>query len=163
MDSLYKKDWVVYAKRPFASPHSVVEYLGRYTHKIAISNHRILAMENDLVTFGYKDYRHGAKKKQMTLKVEEFIRRFSLHILPKGFVRIRHFGFLSSTAKTRAIPLILEKLPRKANVKKDERKLKLFNPPLCPCCNTETMVLVELLPKWGPPSHTQLMKNALLK
>jgi len=112
MNALYKKDWVVYVKRPFAGPDSVLEYLGRYTHKIAISNNRILAMEGNEVTFGYKDYRHGGQKKQMTLKAEEFIRRFALHILPRGFVRIRHFGFLSGTAKKKAIPLIREKLPK---------------------------------------------------
>jgi hypothetical protein len=163
VDTLYKKDWVVYAKRPFASPHSVVEYLGRYTHKIAISNHRILSMEGDEVTFGYKDYRHGGLKKQMALKADEFIRRFALHVLPRGFVRIRHFGFLSATAKKKAIPLIREKLPATLVVKKEPRKLKAFNPLLCPCCNTETMVLIELLPKRGPPSHAQLMKNAASK
>lgn len=163
VDALYKTDWVVYAKRPFASPHSVVEYLGRYTHKIAISNHRILAMENDRVTFAYKDYRHGGQKKQMTLKAEEFIRRFALHILPRGFVRIRHFGFLSSSAKKKTLPLILEKSLQKADLKTEPRKLKSFNPLLCPCCNTETMVKVELLSKRGPPTHAQLMKNELSK
>jgi hypothetical protein len=163
MNALYKKDWVVYAKRPFASPHSVLEYLGRYTHKIAISNHRILAMEDGKVTFGYKDYRHGGQKKQMTLGAQEFIRRFSLHILPRGFVRIRHFGFLSGTAKKKAIALIREMLPPAPAVKKEPRKLKAFNPLLCPCCNTETMVLIELLPKRGPPSHAELMKNAASK
>ena len=99
----------------------------------------------------------------MTLKAKEFIRRFALHILPRGFVRIRHFGFLSGTAKKKAIPLIRKILPPVPVVKKDSRKLKVFNPLLCPCCNTETMVVIELLPKRGPPSHTQLMKNAASK
>jgi hypothetical protein len=163
VNSLYKKDWVVYAKRPFASAHSVLEYLGRYTHKIAISNHRILAMEGNEVTFGYKDYRHGGRKKQMILKTEEFVRRFALHILPRGLVRIRHFGFLSSTVKWKAIPLIREELPPVSAVKNEPRKLKAFNPLLCPCCHTETMIQIELLPKRGPPSPAQLMKEAASK
>ncbi len=92
LSKLYKHKWVVYAKRPFAGPVSVVEYLGRYTHKIAISNHRIISHENGKVTFSYKDYRHESVKKEMPLDAVEFIRRFSMHILPKGFVRIRHYG-----------------------------------------------------------------------
>lgn len=96
---LYRKKWVVYAKRPFGKAHQVVEYLGRYTHKIAISNHRIIGINADSVTFSYKDYRTGGNKKSMTLRHSEFIRRFALHILPKRFTRIRHFGILSSTWK----------------------------------------------------------------
>lgn len=95
-DALFRKNWVVYAKRPFARPHDVIAYLGRYTHKVAISNHRIKAVEKDHVQFSYKDYRQGAKQKQMRLTHGEFIRRFAQHILPKGFVRIRHYGILSS-------------------------------------------------------------------
>jgi hypothetical protein len=90
-----------------------VEYLGRYTHKIATSNSRILALDDQKVTFGYKDYRHGGRKKQMSLNADEFIRRFALHILPRGFVRIRHFGFLSSTAKKESIQRIREQLPER--------------------------------------------------
>jgi hypothetical protein len=99
LSKLYKHKWVVYAKRPFTGPESVVEYLGRYTHKIAISNHRIISHENDRVTFSYKDYKQGSVKKEMTLDAREFIRRFSMHILPKGFVRIRHYGIVSSSSK----------------------------------------------------------------
>ena len=91
---VFGKIWVVYAKKPFGSPKSVVEYLGRYTHKIAISNGRIRGIDDKTVTFDYKDYR-GKKgiKKQMVLSHEEFIRRFAMHILPKRFVKIRHYGF----------------------------------------------------------------------
>ncbi len=99
VNQLYKKDWVVYAKRPFGGPQTVTEYLGRYTHKIAISNHRIKNMEDGQVTFSYKDYKQAAVHKEMTLEATEFIRRFAMHILPKGFVRIRHYGILSSTCK----------------------------------------------------------------
>ncbi|MDF9796864.1 hypothetical protein OKW21_002127 [Catalinimonas alkaloidigena] len=107
--------WVVYAKRPFQHPKSVVEYLGRYTHKIAIarrsdSNHRILNLDNGQVTFSYKDYRKGAQKLQMSLSDKEFIRRFSQHILPRGFVRMRHYGFLSSFWKPEKLPSLQQML-----------------------------------------------------
>lgn len=97
---------MVYAKRPFQHPKAVVEYLGRYTHKIAISNHRIKSIDNEQVTFSYKDYRKAGQKLQMTLPNQEFIRRFSQHILPKGFVRIRHYGFLSSSWKKERLPAL---------------------------------------------------------
>ena len=103
-EPLFSKPWVIYAKRPFQHPKAVVEYLGRYTHKIAISNHRITSLDNGQVTFRYKDYRKGAQKLQMTLSDQEFIRRFSQHILPKGLVRIRHYGFLSSNWKKDKLP-----------------------------------------------------------
>ncbi len=96
---LYVKNWVVYAKKPFNNAEGVVEYLGRYSHKIAISNHRIKSAENDEVTFTYKDYAHGSVTKLMKLGANEFLRRFCMHILPPKFVKIRHYGFLSSRAK----------------------------------------------------------------
>lgn len=92
LDPLYRKKWVVYAKPPFAGPQHVFRYLGRYTHRVAISNHRLLALENSQVTFTYKNYSAQGKRQQMTLEAVEFIRRFLLHVLPKGFTRIRHFG-----------------------------------------------------------------------
>jgi hypothetical protein len=84
---------VVYAKLAFGGPMQVLRYLGRYTHRVAISNHRRLAFDQERVTFRWKDYAHGSKQGQMTLAATEFLRRFFLHVLPKGFVRIRHFGF----------------------------------------------------------------------
>jgi predicted Zn-ribbon and HTH transcriptional regulator len=93
---LFRKDWVVYAKRPFGGPEHVLHYLARYTHRVAISNHRLIAFENDQVTFRWKDYAHGNKKRKMTLAADEFLRRFLLHVLPRGFVRIRFFGFLAN-------------------------------------------------------------------
>ena len=111
LNALYKHNWVVYAKQPFTGPESVVEYLGRYTHKIAISNHRLKQVDDRQVTFSYKDYRHGSVKKEMTLEAGEFIRRYAMHILPKGLVRIRHFGILSSTSKLKAALLIKAQLP----------------------------------------------------
>lgn len=97
------KKWVIYAKRPFGSPKTVIEYLGRYTHKIAISNHRLKTIDNGEISFTYKDYNEGGKQKRMTLKAEEFLRRFCLHILPSGFVRIRHYGILASRNKTKEL------------------------------------------------------------
>lgn len=103
---LYRRKWVVYAKRPFANPAHVIEYLGRYTHKIAISNYRILDITDSHVIFKWKDYRHGSVNKTMKLTVAEFIRRFAMHILPHRFVRIRHFGILSFHARNEKIQLI---------------------------------------------------------
>jgi hypothetical protein len=87
---------VVYAKPAFGGPMHVLRYLGRYTHRVAISNHRLLAFDGERVTFRWKDYSHGGKQRKMTLAATEFLRRFFLHVLPKGFVRIRHFGFLAN-------------------------------------------------------------------
>ncbi|MFT7073826.1 MAG: hypothetical protein ACJAX3_002826 [Patiriisocius sp.] len=98
---IFKKKWVVYAKRPFGSPKSVLEYLGRYSHKIAISNHRILEVKDGKVSFAYKDYRQNGEKKVMQLSETEFIRRFALHLLPSGFMRIRHYVILLSGHKKR--------------------------------------------------------------
>jgi len=92
IDRLYQKDWVVYAKPPFSGPEQVFQYLGRYTHRVAISNHRIIAFSNARVTFTLKDYTDHGRRRQMTLDALEFIRRFLLHVLPKGYTRIRHFG-----------------------------------------------------------------------
>ncbi len=93
---LHRQDWVVYAKPAFGGPAQVLRYLGRYTHRVAISNHRLLAFDGERVTFRWKDYAHGGKQRKMNLTGIEFLRRFFLHVLPKGFVRIRHFGFLSN-------------------------------------------------------------------
>ena len=93
------KPWIVYAKRPFAGPRQVLDYLGRYTHRVAISNHRILSLDDGRVTFSYRDRRDHNLKKQMSLDAHEFIRRFLLHVLPPGFMKIRHFGFLANPCK----------------------------------------------------------------
>jgi hypothetical protein len=164
VNALFKKEWVVYAKRPFAHASHVVEYLGRYTHKIAISNHRIKAIDEQTVTFGYKDYRHEGKKQSMILDGMEFIRRFALHILPKGYVRIRHYGILSSTSKAITLPEIRKQLPEgKESKPPDKRKVAAYNPLICTCCKTETMVTIQILPKRGPPAGTLRTKNLNLK
>lgn len=148
-ESLWAKDWVVYAKRPFGSPKSVVEYLGRYTHKIAISNHRIQRIDDKTVSFSYKDYKQKGQKKQMTLSHEEFIRRFALHILPKRFVKIRHYGFLSSAWKR----LKLKQLQEHLNVKIKEKPAKTttVNVRKCPCCKTGSLHTILTFDKRGPP------------
>lgn len=157
LDALYKKNWVVYAKRPFAHPMQVVEYLGRYTHKVAISNHRIAAIDAHSVAFNYKDYRHGGNQQQLQLSHGEFIRRFAMHILPRGFVRIRHYGILSSSVKIKSLPLIRSQLLHRYTAPTDKpRSLTDLKQGLCPNCQTATMVTVELLPKRGPPSVLEM-------
>jgi len=106
MQKAWDKDWIVYVKKPFAGPEQVLFYLGRYTHKIAISNHRIKAIDNDQVTFTYKDRNDENKTKTMTIEATEFIRRFLLHVLPHRFMKIRYFGFLANTCKGKAVLLI---------------------------------------------------------
>lgn len=147
-ESLFKKDWVVYCKRPFLGPAQVVEYLGRYTHKIAISNHRIKNLDNPGVTFSVKDYRHGGRKSLLRLNDEEFIRRFSLHILPKGFVRIRHYGFLSSYHKKTAIAGLRKTL--KPVQLKEKRPLQHRT---CPTCGKGKLVTLAIFTARGPPAY----------
>ncbi len=158
LDDLFKKEWVVYAKRPFGNTQSVIEYLGRYTHKIAISNHRIKSIDANSVTFSYKDYRKGAQKQEMSLDAMEFIRRFSMHILPKGFVRIRHYGILSSTSKKVAIPGIIAQVdpPQVIPV---QSKATVYNSKVCQHCKTETMIIIEIFTGRGPPDLPALKKE----
>ena len=103
--SLFRKDWVVYAKRPFGGPEYVLQYLGRYTHRVAISNHRLVSFVEEKVTFRWRDSAHNNEQKLMTLALDEFLRRFLLHLLPKGFVRIRNFGFLANRRRATLLPL----------------------------------------------------------
>jgi hypothetical protein len=160
--ALYKHRWVVYAKRPFSGPSSVVEYLGRYTHMIAISNHRIKSHEAGRVTFSYKDYRHGSVKKEMTLEATEFIRRFALHVLPKGFVRIRHYGICSSSSKQQCTVVI--KAQVKAPVVKTANKDTTVNydPRQCPCCKKQAMETLMRFQRRGPPLDWKTLATDLL-
>jgi hypothetical protein len=151
IEPLFSRPWTVYAKRPFAHPSHIVEYLDRYTHKVAISNSRIQSYANGRVCFSYKDYRHGGCRKLMELEDTEFIRRFALHILPPGFVRIRHYSILSSTSKKISIPCIREQLPAKEICFIDLRKIRPFNPAVCPSCGNHSMVTVEIIAARGPP------------
>src|SRR5215468_1600045 len=107
---LFRKDWVVYAKRPFGGPEQVLRYLGRYTHRVAISNHRLVSFADGKVTFRWRDSAHHNEQKLLSLSVDEFLRRFLLHVLPKGFVRIRNFGFLANRRRTALLPLCFQLL-----------------------------------------------------
>lgn len=166
-DDLFKKKWVVYAKDPFGKPEHVIEYLGRYTHKIAIGNRRIVHMDKDKreVTFRLKDYRKGGQRTTMTLSTEEFIRRFQLHILPKGFTRIRHYGFLSSSWKKERLPRLQLQL-----ADRDLTHVENFVVPeksvhrCCPSCKTGTLVTLLTFDGRGPPTnYQQTIKRKLLK
>jgi hypothetical protein len=160
LNSLYKHNWVVYAKRPFTGPQSVVEYLGRYTHKIAISNHRIKHVDDSDVTFGYKDYKLRVKK-EMRLDIGEFIRRYSLHILPKGLVRIRHYGILSSTSKKVAAISIKEQLPKIKPLAIIRPVATAYNPVKCPGCKEDTMHRVMDLGRGPPESRMEVAADLL--
>lgn len=114
---LYRQDWVVYLKRPFGGPEYVLQYIGRYTHRVAISNHRLVSFTDGQVTFRWRDSAHQNEQKLMTLPVDEFLRRFLLHILPQGFVRIRHFGLLANRRRGVTLPRCFQLLgsPQEAN------------------------------------------------
>lgn len=147
LESLFTKDWVVYAKRPFGGPKQVIEYLGRYTHKVAISNHRIQNVTGQEVTFTYKDYKNGGEKKQMTLSNEEFTRRFAQHILPLRFVRIRHYGILSSSWKRGKLQQLQSSLKMLRSGEPVKTLLRQ-----CPCCKTGMLITIEVFGKRGPPA-----------
>jgi hypothetical protein len=134
---LYQEDWVVYTKKAMGGPEQVLRYLGRYTHRIAISNHRLVAFDGVDVTFRWKDYAHGGKQRIMPLEAPEFLRRFFLHVLPKGFVRIRHFGLLANRFRNRNLALARRLLansgPRKIDTPTadPQQKSTLWHCPRC--------------------------------
>lgn len=155
---LYAKNWVVYAKQPFKKAENVIEYLGRYSHKIAISNHRLKSVSEGKVTFSYKDYAHGSVTKLMTLEADEFLRRFCLHILPPKFVKIRHYGFLASRVKMKL------KIHQMKQGKTTEKTAKIsyveitknqlgFDLVQCPCCKTGKMIIVQQFAANAPPKQ----------
>lgn len=165
-NTLFNSPWVVYAKRPFGSPRHVVEYLGRYTHKVAISNHRIVDIRHDQIIFRYKDYRDESKVKHMSLNALEFLRRFSLHILPKGFMRIRHYGILSSSRKLNVLPSLHHQLESHYEFPQDKHWKIIsmqrlgYNPDECPSCKQPTMVTIFTFDRRGPPDP-QAMKEII--
>ena len=154
---LRKKRWVVYAKPPFSGPQAVLAYLSRYTHRVAISNRRLIAFDNTRVTFRYKDYRRDSADRQrtMTLSPDEFIRRFLLHVLPKGFHRIRHYGLLASVGRKANVACARELLLAPATVEIGESKPPPDPRPPCPCCGGR-MVIIEIFQRAprarAPPS-----------
>jgi hypothetical protein len=143
VEPVCKKEWVVYAKAPFRGPDHLLQYLARYTHRVAISNHRLLSFDGESVTFRWKDYAHGNKKRKMTISADEFLRRFLLHTLPRGFVRIRFFGFMAGPRRSRMLQLARRLL---------ETCLDCGTPPAipasasyqCPVCATP-MIFIERL------------------
>ncbi len=142
----FRKKWVVYCKRPFGGPEQALRYLGCYTHRVAISNHRLVSFANDQVTFRWRDSAHHNKKRLMTLQVNEFLRRFLLHVLPPGFVRIRHFGFLSTRKRSTLLPLCFRLLgaiavvPEAAAIGAGNRSQQRVAW-LCPHCNGSMLIL----------------------
>jgi hypothetical protein len=157
---LRKKNWIVYAKAPFAGPEAVLAYLSRYIHRVAISNSRLIALDETGVTFRYKDYRRDGPDRQqtMTLAASEFIRRFLLHVLPQGFHRIRHYGLLASGGRKANVAharelLAVAPVPEMAVSAEPEDQ----RPP-CPCCGGR-MIIIEIferrMPPRGPPSAPQ--------
>ena len=157
--ALFSKPWVVYCKQPFFGPSQVVEYLGRYTHKIAMGNHRIRNIENGSVTFMAKDYRYGGKTHPVTLTDQEFIRRFCLHILPKGFTRIRHYGMLSSALKNKIVP-VLQKQLGKPRLPVKPPLIKR----LCPTCKKGQLITLFTFHGRAPPAFMleRLAKSTVL-
>jgi hypothetical protein len=147
-----KKNWVVYAKPPFAGPEAVLAYLSRYTHRVAISNSRLIRFDDTGVTFRYKNYRRdGADRQQvMTISADEFIRRFLFHVLPRGFHRIRHYGLLASSARktslARARHLLNVAPPPDPDPVDEPTDLR----PPCPCCGGH-MVIIETFERWRQP------------
>ncbi|MCY7292834.1 MAG: IS91 family transposase [Ferruginibacter sp.] len=161
---MYNKNWVVYAKQPFLGPKQVIEYLGRYTHKIAISNHRIKNISAHTVSFSYKDYKHGGVQKLMTLETGEFLRRFCLHILPAQFVKMRHYGLLASRnkQKLKMLQVKMGVVPIKNTLANDPEKCtwktitkdKLgYDVDVCPWCKTGRMIRILSFEANAPPGY----------
>ena len=153
LQNSWRRQWIVYAKKPFAGPEHVLNYLGRYTHRIAISNHRIKAIENNKVVFSYRDRRDGNRLKKMELSALEFIRRFLLHVLPKRFMKIRYYGFLANICRKKAVLLIRRLIGKYVDVVSfteetiREKLLRLTGRDilLCPHCRKGMMQTVGIL------------------
>lgn len=152
---LWEKDWVVYSKKPFVGPEQMLDYIGRYTHRVAISNHRIITLEKHRVSFHYRDRKNKNSRKIMTLDADEFIRRFLLHVLPKKFMRIRYFGFLANRSKKqnlkrcRKLLGLSPQLPESTEKTTQELMLQLtgIDVTMCPRCQKGSMIVIsELLP-----------------
>ncbi|MGB2626174.1 MAG: IS91 family transposase [Candidatus Acidiferrum sp.] len=157
MRLLFRKDWVVYAKPPFGGPEYVLRYLGRYTHRVAISNHRLVSFADSQVTFRWRDSAHQNEQKLLTLALDEFLRRFLLHLLPQGFVRIRHFGFLANRRRATTLPLCLQLLdstPHTTQAISNESPSDLWTCPKCagPMVTIERLTAAEIQLR-SPPSQ----------
>ena len=152
LSPIRKKRWVVYAKPPFAGPQAVLAYLSRYTHRVAISNRRLIAFNEDGVTFRYKDYRRDVAERQqvMTLATDEFIRRFLIHVLPRGFHRIRHYGLLASSTHKQAMALARRLLGVAVPIEEPGPDEPPDHRPPCPCCGGH-MTIIETFARWRQP------------
>jgi hypothetical protein len=153
---LHDSDWVVYAKAPFGGPDRVLDYLGRYTHRVAISNNRLVELKDGQVSFAYKDYKHEQRHKVMTVSADEFLRRLLLHVLPDSFQRIRHYGLLGNRHRAENLTRCRELLAMPASIPEPRRdyrerlqQLGGNDPLLCPECNSGKMVRIALLPAGG--------------
>jgi hypothetical protein len=140
---LHRHKWIVYTKAPFGGPEQVLRYLGRYTHRVAISNHRLLAFDGDRVTFRWRDYAHGNVQRVMTVAAEEFIRRFLMHVLPKGFVRIRHFGYMANYQRSASFELCRQLLGMAPVLLSEEITSSAR---LCPICQAPMVIVERLTP-----------------
>jgi hypothetical protein len=144
---LFQQDWVVYLKRPFGGPEYVLQYLGRYTHRVAISNHRLVSFADGQVTFRWRDSAHNNEQKLMTLSLDKFLRRFLLHILPQGFVRIRNFGFLANRRRATLLPLCLQLLGSTPAPQAEQHASSTEDSPYlyrCPKCGGSMKVIERL-------------------
>jgi Putative transposase len=142
---LFRKDWVVYSKPPFGGPEHVLQYLGRYTHRVALTNHRLISFDGGQVTFRWPDSAHNNEQKLMTLSLDEFLRRFLLHLLPKNFVRIRNFGFLANRRRSTLLPLCRQLLGAVPQPQTEPETSSTKQPSplwLCPNCGAP-MIVVE--------------------
>jgi Putative transposase/Transposase zinc-binding domain len=153
---LFRKDWVVYSKRPFGGPQHVLRYLGRYTHRVAISNHRLISFADGVVTFRWRDSAHNNEQKPLPLSVDEFLRRFLLHLLPEGFVRIRNFGFLANRKRATALPLCFQLLGATPHAKQEISTASPTDLWTCPKCGGPMVVIerftaAEIQPRSPPP------------
>ena len=155
IDHCYAKPWIVYCEPSLGNAQQIVEYLAKYTHRVAISNTRIKNIDERNVTFSYKDYAHNANQKRMTLTGVEFLRRFVMHILPRGFVKIRYFGILTSRYKPQVKSLKTKPDITQLTETREQRLVRLtgYNPCQCPKCKTGTMQAGEILPRIRSPDN----------
>lgn len=164
--ALYKKKWVVYSKRPFGGPEQVLGYLANYTHRVAISNRRIIGATKESVTFSWRDYRDASKVKLLTLATGEFVRRFCLHILPKGLVRIRHYGILSNNRRKLDIETVRSLLAKRRKASRAPAPPQTMPPEarpnrVCPFCGMEGVQWMGFIDRHGVMHYRKLPGRAL--
>jgi hypothetical protein len=171
LDQSVQHEWVVYAKPPFGGPAQVLKYLARYTHRVAISNHRLLSLENDKVTFRWKDYANDSKPSVMTLDATEFIRRFLMHVMPRSFVRIRYYGFMANRHRTKNLERCRQllgqpKAPEAQNILEEDRSaietVEDRATACCPSCRQGRMRIVGLLQRQCLPCDHRFVQTSVV-